>query len=89
MENFENYEEVSNEVTEVVFDNPTPVAEETEEMGFGEAVVRLGLTVATGVGLVTIGKKAVGGAKKLFGKIRNRGKKEETEESENCEIEEE
>ena len=83
-----NFEEVNYEahevVTEEVINTPAPATEEKHEMSLGEAVINLTMTVATGVGLVTIGKKVFGGAKKLFGKIRGKGKKDDTCEG-NCE----
>lgn len=86
-------EEVSNEVTEVeVTETPTTVAEENDEMSLGDAICKLAITGLAAVGAVTVGKKAIGGVKKLFGKVTSKfGKGKDTvdDDCESCDFSEE
>lgn len=82
MENEVLFEEVNNEVsTEVVEETntPAPAAEGNDEMGLGEAIVKLVVTGLAVTGAVTVGKKVAGGAKKLFGKFFGKKGKDEDE----------
>ena len=82
MENEVLFEEVNNEVsTEVVEETntPAPAAEGNDEMGLGEAIVKLVVTGLAVTGAVTVGKKVAGGAKKLFGKFFGKKGKDEVE----------